>query len=52
MVFSLRGRLGRRVVELDESPLIELLPEPNWSTHDLINISHTFLTQLKEFSNC
>lgn len=28
MVFSLRDRLGRRVAELDELPLKELLHEP------------------------
>lgn len=54
MVFSLRGGLGRRIVELDEPPLKEPLCEPNWSTYDLINISHAFLTQVneKQFSNC
>lgn len=48
MVFSRRGRLGRKVVELDAPPLKEYFPEPNWSTHDLINIAHIFLTQLNE----
>lgn len=47
MVFSLTGKLGRRVVELDELPLKEILPEQNESTYDLISIAHTFLTQLK-----
>lgn len=51
MVFSLTGRSGRRVVELDELPLKEILPEPNESTHDLISIAHTFLTQLKGGQN-
>lgn len=42
------GRWRRGFVELDEPHLKELLPEPNGSTHELINISHTFVTQLNE----